>query len=444
MTAALMVAAGTPTASAAATEPPLTQALAQTDDCIVPANADPGVLKTVYQVGLTDKVSDKVMLSGFEAGWVESHMNDLDCGDSDSLGVFQQRPSQGWGTPAQILDVSYAANAYFQDAIVAANQNPDYTAGEVAQAVQRSAYPDRYDEAQSTAESLLAQAKQLVGTPTPPTMLGAKVTGLSQSGGRYDVFAVDTNHALVHKFYLNGTWSGWDNLGGDLGFGPTAVVQADGTINVFAVDNISHHLEQKWYANGAWSGWQDLGGALTSPPSAVVQADGTINVFSTNTSHQLVQKWYADGSWSAWQNLGGTLTSGPAAVIQHDGTINVFSTNTSDQLVQKWYADGSWSAWQNLGGTLTSTPSAVVDGNGAIHVFSTDTNDALVQKWYSGGAWSGYQVLGGILTSSAGATIGSDGSIHVFSTDTNHQLVQKWYAGGAWSAWQELGGTLEG
>src|SRR5262245_9053838 len=33
--------------------------------------------------------------------------------DHDSLGLFQQRPSQGWGTPAQILDPQYAAGAFY-------------------------------------------------------------------------------------------------------------------------------------------------------------------------------------------------------------------------------------------------------------------------------------------------------------------------------------------
>ena len=128
----------------------------------IPSTADPAVLETVYRVGRGLKVTERVMLAGFEAGWVESHMNNLPCGDRDSLGVFQQRPSQGWGTPEQIMNVSYAANAFFTRAIPIAANNPGMTAGQIAQAVQRSAFPDRYDQAQGTALALIDQAKDLV------------------------------------------------------------------------------------------------------------------------------------------------------------------------------------------------------------------------------------------------------------------------------------------
>ena len=73
----------------------------------------------------------------------ESKLRNIDYGDRDSLGLFQQRPSQGWGTPEQVLDPHYATNA-FLDGLVAV---PDYTAlpvTEAAQRVQRSAFPEAY------------------------------------------------------------------------------------------------------------------------------------------------------------------------------------------------------------------------------------------------------------------------------------------------------------
>ena len=47
------------------------------------------------------------------AGLQESKLLNVDYGDRDSLGVFQQRPSQGWGSPAQLLDPAYAADAFY-------------------------------------------------------------------------------------------------------------------------------------------------------------------------------------------------------------------------------------------------------------------------------------------------------------------------------------------
>jgi len=127
-------------------------------DCpSIPADRDLAVTQTVYQVGTSLGASPKVMLAGFEAGWVESHMNNLPCGDQDSLGVFQQRPSQGWGTPEQIMDVNYAANAFFAQAIANEPDHPEYTAGQLAQSVQRSCCPERYDESEGKANEMLAE-----------------------------------------------------------------------------------------------------------------------------------------------------------------------------------------------------------------------------------------------------------------------------------------------
>lgn len=123
----------------------------------IPPDRDPEIAKTVYNVGLERGADDRVLLSAMETGWVESHMNNLDCGHEDSLGVFQQRPSQGWGTPEQIMDPVYASNKYYDQAIPNAADNPDWTAGQVAQSVQRSAYPERYDEAQPKAEEMIAE-----------------------------------------------------------------------------------------------------------------------------------------------------------------------------------------------------------------------------------------------------------------------------------------------
>jgi hypothetical protein len=129
----------------------------------IPADRDPNVTKVVYQVGLDRNVSPKAMLAAFEAGWVESHMNNLNCGDKDSLGVFQQRPSQGWGTPEQIMNVSYAATQFFVQAQRNEPLHPEYTAGLLAQSVQRSCCPERYDQAEAKARAMLDEARGLAG-----------------------------------------------------------------------------------------------------------------------------------------------------------------------------------------------------------------------------------------------------------------------------------------
>ncbi|WP_114855833.1 hypothetical protein [Brachybacterium sp. YJGR34] len=73
----------------------------------------------------------------------ESQLRNIDYGDRDSLGLFQQRPSQGWGSEEQIMDPIYSTNRFY-DALV---QIDDYATGDindVAQAVQRSGHPEAY------------------------------------------------------------------------------------------------------------------------------------------------------------------------------------------------------------------------------------------------------------------------------------------------------------
>lgn len=73
----------------------------------------------------------------------ESKIVNIQYGDRDSLGLFQQRPSQGWGTEAQILDPVYSTNAFY-DALVKIKGYETADITTVAQQVQRSAYPEAY------------------------------------------------------------------------------------------------------------------------------------------------------------------------------------------------------------------------------------------------------------------------------------------------------------
>ncbi|MFC5213634.1 FG-GAP repeat domain-containing protein, partial [Streptomyces coerulescens] len=145
--------------------PPKNMANAEVLDaaCAVPATHDPAVIVDVLRVARTHHANAKVTLAAFEAGWVESHMNNLPCGDKDSIGVFQQRPSYGWGTVEQIMDPWYAATQFVTRAIANDRANPGYSAGQLAQSVQRSAFPTRYDEAEAKARALLGEAERMAG-----------------------------------------------------------------------------------------------------------------------------------------------------------------------------------------------------------------------------------------------------------------------------------------
>jgi cell wall-associated NlpC family hydrolase len=80
------------------------------------------------------------------------NLGDLgDHNDHDSLGLFQQRPSQGWGTPAQLLDPRYASRKFYEKLLTVAGWQKMLT--DAAQAVQHSGQPDAYQKWQADAEA---------------------------------------------------------------------------------------------------------------------------------------------------------------------------------------------------------------------------------------------------------------------------------------------------
>lgn len=111
----------------------------------------------------------------------ESKLRDIDYGDRDSLGLFQQRPSQGWGTPAQVLDPVHAS-ARFYDALV---KIPDYLSLPVtvaAQKVQHSDYPQAYAGHEGDAAALAAALAGREGAAVSCQVRGVGTPDSAQSG----------------------------------------------------------------------------------------------------------------------------------------------------------------------------------------------------------------------------------------------------------------------
>ncbi|GLY28543.1 hypothetical protein Kisp02_19080 [Kineosporia sp. NBRC 101731] len=85
----------------------------------------------------------------------ESKLRNITYGDRDSVGLFQQRPSQGWGTREEILDPIYSANAFY-DALEKVGDLDELTITEAAQKVQRSAYPEAYADHEPEARMVVS------------------------------------------------------------------------------------------------------------------------------------------------------------------------------------------------------------------------------------------------------------------------------------------------
>jgi hypothetical protein len=87
------------------------------------------------------------------AAYQESNLRNLGGGDRDSAGLFQQRPSQGWGTLDEVRDPVHATNAFY-DALAKVDGYQKLEITQAAQEVQRSGYPDAYADHEADARAL--------------------------------------------------------------------------------------------------------------------------------------------------------------------------------------------------------------------------------------------------------------------------------------------------
>lgn len=110
---------------------------------------------TIAAVGRRRGIGERGVAIGLATALQESKLRNLTVGDRDSVGLFQQRPSQGWGTPEQILDPVYAAERFYE----ALEKVPSYERLPLtvaAQRVQRSAYGELYAQHEGDATVLAA------------------------------------------------------------------------------------------------------------------------------------------------------------------------------------------------------------------------------------------------------------------------------------------------
>ncbi|HEV7949110.1 MAG TPA: LysM peptidoglycan-binding domain-containing protein [Glaciihabitans sp.] len=125
--------------------------------------------QTIVRVGQRLGVPEYGIVIALAAAMQESSLRNIDYGDRDSLGLFQQRPSTGWGTPDQLLNPEHSALLFYGGP---SNPNKGVTRGlleisgwqsmpltQAAQRVQISAYPDAYAKWEASARAWYAALK---------------------------------------------------------------------------------------------------------------------------------------------------------------------------------------------------------------------------------------------------------------------------------------------
>jgi peptidoglycan DL-endopeptidase CwlO len=118
---------------------------------------------TIIRVARDRGTPPRAWLVALATAKQESDLRNTPYGDRDSLGLFQQRPSQGWGTPAQVIDPVYSTST-FLDRLMQVPGWERLPVTVAAQTVQRSAFPDAYARWEGLAAQLISQ---LAGVADP-------------------------------------------------------------------------------------------------------------------------------------------------------------------------------------------------------------------------------------------------------------------------------------
>lgn len=142
------------------------------------------------QRGLPARAASIALATAYQ----ESKILNIEHGDRDSIGLFQQRPSQGWGTIEEILDPVYSTHAFY-DALVRIEGYETVEITEAAQAVQRSAFPDAYADHEADARAL---ASALTGNS--PRAFWCETTGdADEASDRLDEDGLVERAAIVRE-----------------------------------------------------------------------------------------------------------------------------------------------------------------------------------------------------------------------------------------------------
>ena len=147
----------------------------------------------------------------------ESKLRNITFGDRDSLGLFQQRPSQGWGTEAQVTDPVYASGKFY-DALVKVDGYQTMEITKVAQEVQRSAfheaYADHEQEGRILASALTGHSPGGLGCRLgKPTEVGAPATVVKElkaelgMTGRVSGRTVTLREGSAVRAWAAGAWA---------------------------------------------------------------------------------------------------------------------------------------------------------------------------------------------------------------------------------------------
>jgi hypothetical protein len=306
----------------------------------------------------------------------ESHLNNYSQAvDHDSLGLFQQRPSMGWGSPAQLVDPIYATNAFLNE-MLRLHPNGSWGGGDIAnicQKVQKSAYSDG-----SNYRANVGQAVALVDAAWSGAGAEHDFTG----DGRADITALDPGDNLIS---FTGDGAGHVGWGGGM-----------------------------WPGHGEWAGYRAItAGDFTSDGKADVAAldPGNNLILFTGDGAGHVGwgggMWPGHGEWAGYK----AITAGD---FNGDGRTDIAALDPGDNLILftgdgaghvgwgggMWPGHGEWAGYKAItAGDFNGdgrTDIAALDPGSNLILFTGDGAGHVGWgggMWPGQGEWAGYKAI---------------------------------------------------
>lgn len=139
---------------------------------------------TIISVGLSMDVPERGLVVAIATAMQESRLRNLDYGDRDSVGLFQQRPSSGWGTVAELTTPKIAARKFYR-ALLQVDGWQSMAVTVAAQTVQRSAYPNAYAQWETLAHTVVANSSSVTTVSASDTAAACGELADGTSSGSY-------------------------------------------------------------------------------------------------------------------------------------------------------------------------------------------------------------------------------------------------------------------
>jgi hypothetical protein len=204
---------------------------------------------TIAAVAYRKKLPEQALVIAYATAIQESKIRNLPGGDRDSIGLFQQRPSQGWGSATKIHDPVYATNRFF-DALLKVKHYQKLPVEEAAQKVQHSAdgsaYAMHIDNARLLAAAFTGRTTAAVHCWYSPDR---------QTAPRRTALTPLLQNAFGPQPLTTGSSATTVPVDGDAKYGWSVAAWAVAHAQQYGLREVSY-AGKHWTADDAFSGWQ--------------------------------------------------------------------------------------------------------------------------------------------------------------------------------------------